>query len=152
MYASACDITGWFMHLTGVCMHVLHALPHDITNWGMQLLHGLCCFDFVSDIPLLQLLCNGPVIFKWCKSKLPLKKMNGTYFKTVISLNLSKMQCSKMYFVFLMSIDFTVTINWDTFLVVPSMINVNAEARSKQVCRESLMKGRNQYGRPPCTN
>jgi hypothetical protein len=115
VHAAACDITGWCMHLTGLCMHVLHALPHDVTGWCIQLLHGLCCFDFVSDIPLLQLLCNGPVIFKWCKSKLPLKKMNGTYFKTVISLNLSKMQCSKMYFMFLMSIDFTVTINWDTF-------------------------------------
>jgi len=29
---------------------------HDITGQCMQLLHGLCCFDFVSDIPLLQLL------------------------------------------------------------------------------------------------
>jgi hypothetical protein len=32
--------------------HVLHGLPHDITGQCMQLLHGLCCFDFVSDIPL----------------------------------------------------------------------------------------------------
>jgi hypothetical protein len=40
------------MHLTGLCMHVLHALPHDVTGQYMQLLHGLCCFDFVSDIPL----------------------------------------------------------------------------------------------------
>jgi hypothetical protein len=31
-------------------MHVLHALPHDITGRCMQLLHGLCCFDFISDI------------------------------------------------------------------------------------------------------
>ncbi len=39
-------------------MHVLHALLHDITAQCMQLLHGLCYFDFVSDIPLLQLLCS----------------------------------------------------------------------------------------------
>jgi hypothetical protein len=32
-------------------MHVLHALLHDITGSCMQLLHGLCCFDFISDIP-----------------------------------------------------------------------------------------------------
>jgi hypothetical protein len=40
------------MHLTGLCMHVLHALPHDVTGRCMQLLLCLCCFDFVSDIPL----------------------------------------------------------------------------------------------------
>jgi hypothetical protein len=45
------------MDLTGLCMHVLHALPHEVTGQCMQLLHGLCCFDFVSDIPYLQLLC-----------------------------------------------------------------------------------------------
>ncbi len=33
-------------------MRVLYALPHDITGQCMQLLHGLCCFDFDSDIPL----------------------------------------------------------------------------------------------------
>jgi len=27
-------------------------IAHDITDWCMRLLHGLCCFDFVSDIPL----------------------------------------------------------------------------------------------------
>ncbi len=52
MHASACDVTGRCMHLTGLCMHVLHTLPHDITGQCMQLLHGLCCFDFISDIPL----------------------------------------------------------------------------------------------------
>jgi hypothetical protein len=46
------DITGQCMHLTGLCMHVLHALPHDVTGQCMQLLHGLCCVDFVLDIPL----------------------------------------------------------------------------------------------------
>jgi hypothetical protein len=40
------------MHLTGLCMHVLHALSHDVTGRCMQLLHGLYCFDFVLDIPL----------------------------------------------------------------------------------------------------
>ncbi len=41
------------MHLTGICMHVcMHALPHDVTGRCMQLLHGLCCFYFISDIPL----------------------------------------------------------------------------------------------------
>jgi hypothetical protein len=49
------------MHLTDLCIHVLHALPHDITGRFMQLLHGLCCSDFVSDIPFLQLLCSDPV-------------------------------------------------------------------------------------------
>jgi hypothetical protein len=38
------------MHLTGLCMHVQHALPHDITDLCMQLLHELCCFEFISDI------------------------------------------------------------------------------------------------------
>jgi hypothetical protein len=33
-------------------MHVLHALPHDIIGRCMQLLLGLYCFDFISDIPL----------------------------------------------------------------------------------------------------
>ena len=56
MHASACDVTGRCMHLTGLCMHVLHALPRDVTGWCMQLLHGLCCFDFVSDTSLLWLL------------------------------------------------------------------------------------------------
>jgi hypothetical protein len=40
------------MHLTGLCMHVLHALPHDITGQCMQLLHGLFSINFISDIPL----------------------------------------------------------------------------------------------------
>ncbi len=40
------------MHLTGLCVHVLHALSHDVTGRCMQLPHGLCCFDFVSDIPI----------------------------------------------------------------------------------------------------
>ncbi len=67
MHASACDVTGWCMHVlhcTGQCMHVLHctgqcmhilhtltALPHEVTSRCMQLLHGLCCFDFILDIP-----------------------------------------------------------------------------------------------------
>jgi hypothetical protein len=29
------------MHLTGLCMHVLHALPHDVTGRCMQLLPGM---------------------------------------------------------------------------------------------------------------
>ncbi len=33
-------------------LHVLHALPHDVTGRYMQLLHGLCYFDFILDIPL----------------------------------------------------------------------------------------------------
>ena len=40
------------MHLTGLCMHAQHTLPNDITGPCMQLLHGLCCFDFISDIPI----------------------------------------------------------------------------------------------------
>jgi hypothetical protein len=42
-------------------MHVLLALPNDVTGQCMQLLHGLCCFDFVSDIPLspATLICCG---------------------------------------------------------------------------------------------
>jgi hypothetical protein len=40
------------MHLTSLCMHVLHELLHDVTGQCMQLLHGLCCFDFILDIPL----------------------------------------------------------------------------------------------------
>jgi hypothetical protein len=47
------------MHLTGLCMHVLHALHHDVTGWCMQWLHGLCCFDFVSDIPLSPATLNS---------------------------------------------------------------------------------------------
>ncbi len=43
VHASACGITGWCMHLTGLCMHVLHALPHAITGRCMQLLQGLYC-------------------------------------------------------------------------------------------------------------
>jgi hypothetical protein len=35
------------MHLTGLYMHVLHALPHDVTGWCVQLLHGLCCLIFL---------------------------------------------------------------------------------------------------------
>jgi hypothetical protein len=45
----------------------LPTLPHDITGQCMQLLHGLCCFDFVLDIPLppatlqlVQLLTKDP--------------------------------------------------------------------------------------------
>ncbi len=37
-------------------------LCDDITGRCMQLLHGLCCFNFVSDIPLLQLLWHTTVI------------------------------------------------------------------------------------------
>ncbi len=33
-------------------MHALHALPHDIRGRCMQLLHELCRFDFVLNIPL----------------------------------------------------------------------------------------------------
>jgi hypothetical protein len=59
VHASACDIAGRCMHVlhhAGQCMHMLHVWPHDVTSQCMQLLHGLWCFDFVSDIPLLQLL------------------------------------------------------------------------------------------------
>jgi hypothetical protein len=62
VHALSCDVTDQCMHLTGLCMHVLRDLPHDITGRCMQLLHELCCFDFVLDIPLLQLLwsiCKG---------------------------------------------------------------------------------------------
>jgi hypothetical protein len=31
-HASACDVTGQCMHLTGLCMYILHALPHDVTG------------------------------------------------------------------------------------------------------------------------
>jgi hypothetical protein len=40
------------MHLTALCMHVLHVLPNDVKGQCMQLLHRVCCFDFVSYIPL----------------------------------------------------------------------------------------------------
>ncbi len=43
------DVKDRCMHLTGLCMH---ALPHDVTGQCMQLLYELCCFDFVSDMPL----------------------------------------------------------------------------------------------------
>ncbi len=37
---------------------LMHALTTCITPWCHRLiLHGLCCFDIVSDIPLLLLLC-----------------------------------------------------------------------------------------------
>ncbi len=39
-------------HLTGSCIHALHVLPHDISERCMQLLHGLCCINFILDIPL----------------------------------------------------------------------------------------------------
>ncbi len=62
MYASACDVTGR-------CMHILHAWPYDI----MQLLHGLCCFDFVSDIPY-------PIYFD---KRVEQHTFVGNYFKYV---------------------------------------------------------------------
>ncbi len=37
------------MHLTGLCMHEQHAFPYDVTD---QCMYGLCCFGFVSDMPL----------------------------------------------------------------------------------------------------
>jgi hypothetical protein len=40
------------MSQADACTSQAYALPHDITDWRMQLLHGLCCFDFVLDIPL----------------------------------------------------------------------------------------------------
>ncbi len=50
------------MHLTGLCIHALHALPHDVTDQFMHLLHGLCCFDYDWDIPLCPatLILLGP--------------------------------------------------------------------------------------------
>ncbi len=52
---SAC-ISLWhhrLMHAPHRLMHACTAcIAHDITGQCMQLLHGLCCFDFVSDIPL----------------------------------------------------------------------------------------------------
>jgi hypothetical protein len=61
VHASACDVTGQCMHVTGQYMHVLHTLLHDITGRCMHLLHGLFCFDFVSDIPLppASLVCHS---------------------------------------------------------------------------------------------
>jgi hypothetical protein len=52
VHSSACDVSGRCMHLTGLCMHVLHAFPQDFTGQCMQLLHELCCLDIVSEIPL----------------------------------------------------------------------------------------------------
>jgi hypothetical protein len=59
VHTLACDITGQYMHLTGLCMHVLHALPHNVTGQFMQLRHGLCCFDIVSDIPSSSATLDG---------------------------------------------------------------------------------------------
>jgi hypothetical protein len=42
----------------------VYALACDVTGQCMQLLHGLCCFDFISDIPLLQPLCTISVSSK----------------------------------------------------------------------------------------
>ncbi len=81
----ACDITGRCMHLTGLCMHILHALHHDIIGQCMQLLHGLCCFDFVSDLPLspatLDYIVNTLLISK--KSRLFTKEhlLTSSYYK-----------------------------------------------------------------------
>jgi hypothetical protein len=44
-------------------MHVLHALPHDVTGRCRQLLHGLFCFDIVSDIPLSPATCGFKITF-----------------------------------------------------------------------------------------
>ncbi len=49
------------------CHRPMHACTACIAPWChrlMQSLHGLCCFDFISDIPLLQLLCPGPIFTK----------------------------------------------------------------------------------------
>ncbi len=54
---SQADACYWKAFACMYCMHVLHALLHDVTGQCMQLLHRLCCIDFISDIPLLQLLC-----------------------------------------------------------------------------------------------
>ncbi len=51
------------MHSPHRLMHVLHELPHDITGWCMQLLHGLCCFDFVLDI--YTFISSNSVLPKW---------------------------------------------------------------------------------------
>ncbi len=44
-----------------MCMQQPCYSHHGVTGWCMQLLNGLCCFDFILDIPFLQLLC------KWCR-------------------------------------------------------------------------------------
>ena len=56
------------MHITGLCMHVLHALPHDVTGQCMQLLRGLCCFDFILDIPLPPATLNTDTLPQLLKS------------------------------------------------------------------------------------
>jgi len=48
---SAC-ISLWCHRPMHVPHRLMHALPHDVTGWCMQLLHWICYFDFVSDIPL----------------------------------------------------------------------------------------------------
>jgi hypothetical protein len=64
VHASACDVTGWCMHLTNLCMHLLHALPHDIKGQCMQLLHGLL---------YLQLLCQDHTSHRYLKKSRLLK-------------------------------------------------------------------------------
>ncbi len=70
MYALACEV---------------HASACDVTGLCMQLLHGLCCFDFISDIPLLQLL--WALTTKGYLEK-TFNSLQGLYYKTFYSRNL----------------------------------------------------------------
>jgi hypothetical protein len=56
----------WFQLQYVPCSKCMHALPHDVTDWCMKFLHGLCCFDFISYIPLLQLLCSSRLYYSFC--------------------------------------------------------------------------------------
>ncbi len=59
------------MRVTDQCMHVLHALSHDITGWCMQLLYGVWCLDFISDIPLPPATLTSALdLLKWMFHKL----------------------------------------------------------------------------------
>ncbi len=40
LHAFPHDVTGLCMHLTGLWMHVLHAFPHDVTGLWMHVLHA----------------------------------------------------------------------------------------------------------------
>ncbi len=69
LHALAWDVMGqshgYCMHLLhdvmwqsrGCFMHLLHDVMWQSHGYCMHLLHGILSFEFVSDIPLLQLLC-----------------------------------------------------------------------------------------------
>ncbi len=76
------------MSQANACTYCMHC-----PMMSQAILHGLCCFNFISYIPLLQLLCScfPPLMYNTCCSIVTLFNRLHNTFLAILSLPVPKM-------------------------------------------------------------